>query len=463
MLVKKSLSTRFICSTSGAFAPIFAIAVLALFAVIGVAVDYSYMLNKKSKYGNYADAAVLAAAVSGKTEKSELEKVAMDTVSALSSEVLTTKLEKTDDGRISVQVTSQYKPLIMQVLGYKGGEISAIAGSLLPTGKKLNLALVLDTTTSMGKEGKIASLKSAATTLLNTVEKLDDGSGNAEVSLIPFAEYTRIEPADYKGVDWLREGKPYTRSWGVVNLSKSTGCTKTGINESAITVCSKPVYDTQTYTWVWEGCIGSRRDGYHKVPGYHGRKMEGFAFAPRGSCRNYTTTPMMELTDDFDLLKKNVNNLMIGGLTYIPSGLIWGWRSLDPEEPFKKGAEKASNSVNNVLVLLTDGSNSQYLSEKTQYNYPGYYHVLDEISVAKEKEAQVIADKLTSELCTLIKNDGIRIITVAFKVTDVKTKNMLTQCATSSDDYYNAENPAALETAFDKIGSGLIGDIRLTK
>jgi len=107
---------------------------------------------------------------------------------------------------------------------------------------------------------------------------------------------------------------------------------------------------------------------------------------------------------------------------------------------------------------MTDGSNTAHLSG-TKPDFEGIYHWSDSTN---PDIARTNADALTSELCSSIKQDGIRIITVAFEIEDTSTKNLLNGCASSSSDYYDASNPGKLKAAFKDIG-GSLSEIRLMR
>ena len=63
---------------------------------------------------------------------------------------------------------------------------------------------------------------------------------------------------------------------------------------------------------------------------------------------------------DTNLLKTNINALNASGDTYIPTGLMWGWRTLTSEIPYTEAvtaAEAQSKGVSKHIVLMTDGEN----------------------------------------------------------------------------------------------------------
>lgn len=63
-------------NTSGSVATMMAVMATTLLIGIGVAVDYSAMVSKRSYLQNTADSAILAAVVSGETKQAKLEAIA---------------------------------------------------------------------------------------------------------------------------------------------------------------------------------------------------------------------------------------------------------------------------------------------------------------------------------------------------------------------------------------------------
>ena len=66
-------------------------------------------------------------------------------------------------------------------------------------------------------------------------------------------------------------------------------------------------------------------------------------------------------------------------------------------------------------------------------------------------------------MCTNIKNTGIRIITIAFDLNDLWTETRLKNCASSANDFYDADNNNELALVFDGIAKSIIETVRLTK
>ena len=97
------------------------------------------------------------------------------------------------------------------------------------------------------------------------------------------------------------------------------------------------------------------------------------------------------------------------------------------------------------LVLMSDGVNTK------SAQYP--YHT---------KNLGVDANRILDELCDEAKGKGITIYTIAFEVTDSTVRNLLEDCASSRENFFNATDSAALSDAFAAIGMSLT-ELALTK
>jgi hypothetical protein len=124
--------------------------------------------------------------------------------------------------------------------------------------------------------------------------------------------------------------------------------------------------------------------------------------------------------------------------------LFWGWTVLSPGEPFGDArgyGEKIDGApIEKVMVLMTDGANTR------SPDYVANNHSSGDVALANER---------TAELCSNIKNKGIKIYTVAFDVGDAAIKEILRTCATSPSHFFDADDATELETAFTDIGASL--------
>jgi len=105
------------------------------------------------------------------------------------------------------------------------------------------------------------------------------------------------------------------------------------------------------------------------------------------------------------------------------------------------------------MILITDGSNTLSVGGGDETDHTdGIYHLGAEI---KTTDRRASADALTVELCDGIKADGIRIITLTFDVSLEETRDLLLDCASNPDDYFNAENTDELAKRISEIENGL--------
>jgi len=433
-------------NTAGNMAITFAISAMFLLAGIGAAIDFNTMSTNRSAYQNFADAAVLAVAASDDDNIAVLRKIAQDTVNGnnFSDQVLTTNLTVLPDGTYHVDVTSTHNLMLMGMFGKKTHEISVAAEAPPPAAsQKINIALVLDVTESM-EGSKIETLKTAATTLVNDISGGEDGE--TMFSVVPFARYVEL-PVSVASESWINVEPDSNDCWTAIDEDNSVNCRPVGSGENAYTECDVTVTKEVCEFRSWQGCAGSRAAPWHERDYYGGAKIEGF------TTDDWCHSTMLPLTTSVLDTKATIDAMTTEQSTYIPAGLIWGWRSLMPAAPLTQANTADYNERKKVLLLMSDGENSQSLGGESS-TFEGVFHWEDDVAAA---------DILTAELCTNIKADGIKIYTVAFEVTDAATIDLLRNCATDAEKFYDASNASQLTAAFSDIGAGIDKDIRLSK
>ena len=159
----------------------------------------------------------------------------------------------------------------------------------------------------------------------------------------------------------------------------------------------------------------------------------------------------MPLTRDLNSVKAKINSLTADGSTYIPIGLINGWRMLNPELPFDSFSN-VDQDRRRTLIVMTDGKNTRSISDP----YDEGRH---------QGEDEDAANDLTAELCENIKNDNIDIWSVAYRfpgTSATDTKAVLRSCASTPGQFFDADDREELIAAFEDIGRRLFA-VRLTK
>jgi len=333
-------------NTSGGMAINFAVASTALLIAVGAATDVSLLSSEKSKLQDWADSTALAAAVSAKTAEIDFQEFSEKFLDSSPFPDATVETSWTN-GNLTVGLTETKELAFMGAFGHDTKELYAEAEvplSVAPlqeregsTGNNYNIALVLDTTSSMRSSRRIDDLKTAATNFLTGLE--NQASADTQVSLVPFSNYVRI-PVSYE-------------------------------NESWIEVPTQSTEPPHRYSHAgWEGCMNSRRDDLHKTPDFDGRRLQGFWEGAR--CGEEYTNELVPLTNDWANLKDNLNGWIVDNPTFIPSGLIWGWRTLSPNAPFTEAA--ANPNAENVMIVMTDGSNTINIGGELEHSN-GIYHI----------------------------------------------------------------------------------------
>ncbi|HHN68278.1 MAG TPA: TadE/TadG family protein [Thermopetrobacter sp.] len=351
--------------------------------------------------------------------------------------------EKT--GALQARASMKIKPPFTRLLFPAGFKVGTLAETRSGYGM-VEVALVVDTTGSMSLNNRIGQLKAAAKDFIGTLKatiRSKNGRQNFKVAIVPYAQYVRID-TKYKNADWIdqrnmrwvgtndytvryqkcwyrytcRRYRPrvtrcYTTSEGVRRCYSYRPCAR---YRKRLIRCG-----LASYKVAWQGCVGSRNEPYNLLDGdYSTYKVA----ALKGVQCPRTVMPLTPIDDDGSRkLVQKIDSLNAYGSTYIPAGLIWGWRVLSGRAPYTEGADDATvkdKAVRRIIILMTDGYNT------TSPKYP--FHTGWNSNVA---------NNLTKKVCDNIKKinpaTGRRhadIITITFDVHNTTVKNLLKNCAT---------------------------------
>jgi hypothetical protein len=202
-------------------------------------------------------------------------------------------------------------------------------------------------------------------------------------------------------------------------------------------------------------------------------------------------TPIVPLTSNSSAVQNAIAAMRHwnGGGTNQAEGLAWGWRVLSPTPPFTEGApyDPTGREVRKVIVLMSDGENTNVgtdavmATDYSAYNYMGFWrdhasgNALTQLlfgilhgvlppnivrrDIDSSNEYVNYVDERQRQLCEAIKDAGIEIYVVRFRNGN---EDLMRDCASGDDHFYNANNSSELSAAFNAIGSG-IGQLRLTR
>lgn len=448
---------KYLLNTSGNFGMMFGIISTMLILGAGVAIDFAGITSEKSTLQDMSDAAVLAAVSSGEDNPAKLKKIAEESLRANNFNNLPLDFDLTLDGEtVTVELKSSYNTKLMSFVGQDKMPIGALSEAKLPEEIPINIALVLDRTGSMDG-ANMTSLKAASAVLVDEFSSYDS---DTRVAVVPFSNYVNVGLAR-RNETWIDVPADETINHppGECYMYQPTECTATesvpvmrdGVNSGETrTKCTNSVakgpeeqYCPPAWTEEikWNGCIGSRDGVYNQTASYKGKRIPGIMNAECGE-------EVLPLTNDMNEVKAKINSLTASKNTYIPAGLINGWRMLEADKPFGDLSNKEEERKR-TIILMTDGANTISLEDP-------YLTGAHSGSDADE------ANKLTATLCNNIKAEGIDIWSVAYNFDDTASKNMLQVCASSPRQFFDASNQTDLIKAFEQISNSLFS-VRLSR
>jgi Flp pilus assembly protein TadG len=257
---------------------------------------------------------------------------------------------------------------------------------------------------------------------------------------------------------------------GLTTTSKTT---TSGSTTTTTTACS-PNYQPTDLT---------QQQFQMRLCKYNGAKLSssvnpGSVFGPNGDCPAGRVQP---LNDDPAAIISAINAMQAVGGTNITQGAVWGFRLLSPNDPFD--ALPYGSATSKVLIIMTDGENTIYPGNNMNYDqYNSAYgfplntngttqvgRLLPASAGSQLKSAsaqKAVMDSRLSTVCTNAKNNGITVYTIAVDVKDTTdptgNATLLTNCASTPADYFQADNSTALQNAFTTIANQLAA-LRLAK
>jgi len=403
--------SRFPAANQGNIAILFAVALLPLLSFMGAAIDYTRANRARSSMQAALDSTALMLA----KDLSD-GKITTDQISAKASAYFNA-LYTNRDAR-SVAITASYATggsqgstiqvngtgtvitEFMKVAGFPtmnfNTNSTAIWGSV-----RMRVAIALDVTGSMDNDGKMDALKPAAKSLIDQLSALakNPGASNYNASWINWS-------------DWDDDNQTCSGWW------PNQTCTPKNHN-------------------TWNGCVTDRDQNYDTQN-----------TAPTGGpstrfyAEQYNACPaqLMPLSYDFAALKSKVDSLTPNGGTNQPIGIAWAWQSLTSTAPLNAPAEEANYTYKKVLIVMSDGLN-------TQDRWPSYGNGQTQFSGQIDARQRI--------LCDNIKAAGITIYAMHVNTDNDPTSAVLQYCASTPDKFSTVTSATQIMAAFNSIGSSL--------
>lgn len=445
----RTCAHRFAPAVDGGVLITFALALIPLVGLVGAAIDYSRAAAIRTSLQAVTDATALAIAKNASSQSAaDLQSSATNYFKAQYTrpdsqdlQIKATYIDGQTEGSsssVTVNASAVMKTNFMGILGFT--QIPLSVSSVTKWGNvRLRVALVLDNTGSMSDSGKMSALKTATKNLLDQLKKAAVKNGDVYVSIIPFNTSVNVGgPGNYNAnwIDWS--------DWDDNNGSDVTSqscTTTTGRNGKRTRRC------TTSSTWVpdnhntWNGCITDRDKDYDTKNTTPSSATPATLFPAEPDASTACPTELMPLSYNWTQLNKKIDDMSPGGATNQTIGLVWGWQSLSQTSPLNAPALDANYTYQQVIILLSDGLN-------TQNRWDGN---------GRDPAPEVDARERIA--CTNIKAAKFTIYTILVMAGN---SSILQDCASDKSKYYMLTSANQIITAFDNIAKEL-SQLRVAK
>lgn len=455
--------------TSGNTAIIWALLLLPIMVLIGAAVDFSRHQSNTQSLASNLDSAAIASA------RYILEKPDADAadLQAFANNYLVQAFDPTENRTLDYVSITEFTDVSLTIeaqstisstlLGLAGvPELASVRKSVVNFGNPMGgrAVLVLDNSFSMKGE-KLDALEDAAESFIN-IMLVDDENSNY-VGVVPFGHYVNVG-LDREGESWLvtppddlffeereceadYDGASEAGCEPVAQVchktidgeASSRACNRwscpDGLSFSSFRQCEDVRMPLQ-----WCGAVNSRLPPLNVSDSdYLANPVFGYPSEDDWECN----TPILPMTNNKADAIEYLKTLEPRGDTYIPTGMMWGYRVLTPEAPFAEMAGQPDGQGAH-LILMSDGKNSKSLFDTTEPSEGHHYE--EDIDDANE---------VTLETCDFIKSNNVTVFTIAFQVDDSETKKLLENCASSSNHAFSADSVTALQAVFAEAANSI--------
>lgn len=315
----------------------------------------------------------------------------------------------------------------------------------------LDIALVLDVSESMRGE-RIDALRQAAYELVDFA--IPDDTSRVRMGIVPFNNYVNIGRSNV-GATWLTGTEPVTDNVTFCSFDEplltAQGCTfarecpvDAEENERSCPItatCPEGVSEARTVCqtisadFEWLGCVKERTTPLDVTDESYGSDpIVAEVMRPTNSC--YLGNEILPLTNDLTDIRASIANLRPVWPTYIPSGVTWGQRVLSPQAPFELNEPVGERSK--AIILMSDGANTRSINPSDMRPHG--------------TDTDEANDRL-EDACDEAKEAGTLIFTIAFLVNDIRTEQLLRDCASDPAGNFRVDGERELTQAFLTIAS----------
>lgn len=415
----------------------FALALVPIIGFVGASIDYGHAVSVRTAMQAALDSTALMLSKSAATAtSSQLQSAAQNYFNGLfdrpdaANATINATYSTTSGQQVIVNGSAQVATYFMQILGYNSLTVTGTSTTTWGM-SRLRVALVLDNTGSMAQSNKIGELKTATGNLLTQLQNAASTDGDVYVSIIPFVKDVNVDPSNSSAswIDWT----DWDANNGTCTAAVGSGSGGFGGSQSTCTGTWKPANHN-----TWKGCVMDRGDSTGPDPQNYDTNVVLPALgitATQFAAEQYSACPQAAtgLSYDWSAMNTLVNKMQPNGTTNQAIGLALGWMSLTGGGPFTAPAMDPNYSYNQVIIILTDGLNTQ----------DRWYSIQSQI------------DARQTMTCNNIKASGIAIYTVQVSTDGTPLSPLLQQCASDSSKFFFLTSSSQIVTTFSQIGTSL--------
>ncbi len=505
---KRDLWTSWAADRRGNVAVVFALTVTSVVLIGGGALDLMTVTSNRNYLQERVDATALyvanglnASNAGGIQSKAQARlSSVVDAKQGVLSDVAATSTGTT----LTVSAKLTTKSNFLSLIGM--ANMVASATSTVTWGDTgLEISMVLDTTGSMADSGKLAALKTAGTSFVNSIAAKATSGNSIKFALVPFSNFVNVG-STYKNAAWMdtAAASPYHSSYFSASKNRFSlytalgktwpGCVETrpspyDMDDTAPTAANPstlfvPAFnpdepDDGTYpnnyldddipqNCFFFFCSPSTTDQLTEMLNaskYTTLKNKDFSnsnfysnyHVPKGPGFGCDAKPVQRLTTDTTSVVNQINALTVAGSTNLPEGVAWGWRMLSPKGPFADGKDYGAG-VAKILVILTDGTNAiNTFSTPLGGAYSSWgYPYSNRLGNNPGTNLRNGLDAKTRAACEAIKAKGIQIYTIGLMIDDAAGQQLLSDCSSGADYYFNSPSAAQLDAIFTTIATKIV-------
>jgi len=438
----REAANRFGGADDGNIAVIFAICCLPILTFVGAAIDYSRANNARSSMQAALDSTALMVSkdlsqglitTSQITAKAQAYFAALYTNTDAQSTAVTATYTASGSMGSTIQVngSGSITTDFLRVAGFPTLNFNTTSTAAWGN-VRMRVAMALDNTGSMGQDGKIGALRTAASSLVDQLSALAKNPGDVYISIVPFAKDVNVGASNYNAnwIDWT--------DWDNNNQT----CTGNWWNQT----CTPKNHNT------WTGCVTDRTQPYdtqNTTPASANvaTLFPADEYNENGEtyCKPGNTPPLQQivpLSYDWSSLKSTISAMQPTGGTNQPIGMAWAWQTLQQTAPMNAPAEDPNYTYAKAIILLSDGLN-------TEDRWPAYGNGNTQFGGQIDARQRI--------LCDNVKAQGITIYTVQVNTGSPAdpTSSVLQYCASGSQNFYLVTSASQTLTVFNSIGTSL--------